>query len=593
MKRTKIRNRLLFCSCLACGMLMSGCSDSDYDISSVDAKLGVGGCLSLPSDNSVIITLDDILNLGNTDLIKVLDNGDYQFGKDPETVSDVNINVDKITLLEKSEQGLSFNVDLPSFPPAIIGQEVDIPYTAIDPHIDIAEQTGDVSLFEYDFDAPAEINALKWVRIGDEGVGVDLNLSLTFPEEIKKFEYVKIQMPGMLEMTCNKAGFDASTNVLTLSNCTPSDCNGIVFNVTKINVKDVDAKNFAKLENGKFKLSGYVNMTMKVSRVKVSAKSSVQVSGNASFNNLVITAANGQFKPTIDAQKIGSTTINSLPDFLTDTRVEADIDNPQIWLTLESNLPLGGYVEAKLSSTTSSGVKVVFLDKDNGNELPIAANGTTRLVVCRKAPADLTHNGETYTPVIAPDLSNIIKKLEEGMAINIDITKFEANDDVITVELGKDYTFAPTYRFTAPLVLGDEARIVYSDNEDDLHKDLKDLKLGTGAVLTVAADVNNKVPADLEINITPLGLDGQPISTLVVKPIQNKVAAGAAADKIKYEISDPDGTGLNQLDGIKYELLVTAPTASSEKGKVLNKTQEIVIKTTDLHLNGQVIVDTD
>ena len=587
MKRTKIRNRLLFCSCLACGMLMSGCSDSDYDISSVDAKLGVGGSLSLPSDNSVIITLDDILNLGNTDLIKVLDNGDYQFGKDPETVSDVNINVDKITLLEKSEQGLSFNVDLPSFPSEIIGQEVDIPYTAIDPHIDIAEQTGDVSLFEYEFDAPAEINALKWVRIGDEGVGVDLNLSLTFPEEIKKFEYVKIQMPGMLEMTCNKAGFDASTNVLTLSNCTPSDCNGIVFNVTKINVKDVDAKNFAKLENGKFKLSGYVNMTMKVSRVKVSAKSSVQVSGNASFNNLVITAANGQFKPTIDAQNIGSTTINSLPDFLTDARVVADVDNPQIWLTLESNLPLGGYVEAKLSSTTSS--KDVVLSKANGNELPIAANTATRLVVCRKAPAGLSG----YTPVIAPDLSNIIKKLEEGMAINIDITKFEANDDVITVELGKDYTFAPTYRFTAPLVLGDEAQIVYSDNEDDLHKDLKDLKLEKDAVLTVAADVNNKVPADLEINITPLGLDGQPISTLVVKPIQNKVAAGAAADKIKYEISDPNGTGLNQLDGIEYELLVTAPTASSEKGKVLNKTQEIVIKTTDLHLNGQVIVDTD
>lgn len=587
MKRTKIRNRLLFCSCLACGMLMSGCSDSDYDISSVDAKLGVGGSLSLPSDNSVIITLDDILNLGNTDLIKVLDNGDYQFGKDPETVSDVNINVDKITLLEKSEQGLSFNVDLPSFPPAIIGQEVDIPYTAIDPHIDIAEQTGDVSLFEYEFDAPAEINALKWVRIGDEGVGVDLNLSLTFPEEIKKFEYVKIQMPGMLEMTCNKAGFDASTNVLTLSNCTPSDCNGIVFNVTKINVKDVDAKNFAKLENGKFKLSGYVNMTMKVSRVKVSAMSSVQVSGNASFNNLVITAANGQFKPTIDAQKIGSTTINSLPDFLTDARVEADIDNPQIWLTLESNLPLGGYVEAKLSSTTSS--KDVVLSKANGNELPIAANGTTRLVVCRKAPAGLSG----YTPVIAPDLSNIIKKLEEGMAINIDITKFEANDDVITVELGHDYKLAPTYNFTAPLVLGDEARIVYSDNEDDLHKDLKDLKLEKGAVLTVAADVKNQVPADLEINIKPLGLDGKPISTLVVKPIQNKVTAGATAGTLKYEISDPNGTGLNQLDGIEYELLVTAPTASSEKGKVLNKTQEIVIKTTDLHLNGQVIVDTD
>jgi hypothetical protein len=348
-------------------------------------------------------------------------------------------------------------------------------------------------------------------------------------------------------------------------------------------LKEVDAQNYAKLENGKFKLHSNVKLTIKVSKVKVSSKTSVQIGGNASFNNLVITAGNGQFKPTIDPQNVGSTTINSLPDFLTDARVVADVDNPQIWLTLESNLPLGGYVEAKLSSTTSS--KDVILSKAKGNELPIAANATTRLVVCRKAPANLSG----YTPVIASDLSDIIKTLKEGMEINIDITKFEAvQTSDITVELGHDYTLAPTYNFTAPLVLGDKAKIVYSDNEDDLNKDLKDLNLSKGAVLTVVADVNNQVPADLEINITPLGVNGQPISTLVVKPIQNKVAA---AGTIKYEISDPNGTGLNQLDGIEYELLVTAPTTSSEKGKVLNKNQKIVIKTTDLHLDGQVIID--
>lgn len=589
MQITNFRNQLLFFSCLTCGMLMSGCSDSDYDLSSVDAKLGVGSNLSLPSDNSVNIMLDDILDLGSTDLIKVLGNGDYQFGKDPETVSDVNVNVEKITLAEKTETGLSFDITLPEFPTEITGMQVELPYSFGGQDFDIDEQTGDVSLLQYEFDAPSEIKSLKWVRIGNGGAGIDLKVSLTFPGEIKKFKSVKIEMPKMLEMTCNKSGFDTSTNTLSLTDCSPSECKNLVFNVTKINIEDIDAQNYAKLENGKFKLQSNVKLTMKVKEFVIPTPGkTLSISGNASFNNLVITAGNGQFKPTIDPQNVGSTTINSLPDFLTDARVVADVDNPQIWLTLESNLPLGGYVEAKLSSTTSS--KDVILSKAKGNELPIAANGTTRLVVCRKAPADLKHNGETYTPVIAPDLSNIIKKLEEGMAINIDITKFEANDDVITVELGKDYTFAPTYRFTAPLVLGDEAQIVYSDNEDDLNKDLKDLNLSKGAVLTVVADVNNQVPADLEINITPLGVNGQPISTLVVKPIQNKVAG---AGTIKYEISDPNGTGLNQLDGIEYELLVTAPTTSSEKGKVLNKNQKIVIKTTDLHLNGKVIVDAD
>ena len=139
MKRTKIRNRLLFCSCLACGMLMSGCSDSDYDISSVDAKLGVGSNLSLPSDNSVNIMLDDILDLGSTDLIKVLGNGDYQFGKDPETVSDVNVNVEKITLAEKTETGLSFDITLPEFPTVITGMQVELPYSFGGQDFDIDE----------------------------------------------------------------------------------------------------------------------------------------------------------------------------------------------------------------------------------------------------------------------------------------------------------------------------------------------------------------------------------------------------------------------------------------------------------------------
>ena len=593
MKITQFRTQLLFCSCLACGMFMSGCSDGDYDLSSVDAKLGIGSELSLPSDNSVIVKFDDIFNLGSTDLVKTLDNGDYQFGKDPETVSDVNVNVEEITLANKTEAGLSFDFDLPTFPSEIVGMEVELPYTGVTPAIDIDEQSGDVSLLKYEFDAPSEIKSLKWVRVGNEGAGVDLNLALTLPNDIKKFKYVKIEMPKMLEMTCNKAGFDASTNTLTLNDCVPSDLTGIVFNVTRINIQDVDAQNYAKLENGKFKLLSNVKLTLKVSKVKVSSMSSLQIGGNASFNNLVVTAANGQFKPTIDIQNLGSTTINSLPDFLTDARVVADIDNPQIWLTLESNLPLGGYVEAMLSSTTSS--KLVFLDKDNGNELPIAANGTTRLVVCRKAPADLTHNGETYTPVIAPDLTNLIKKLVEDMKIDIAITKFEAvQTSDVTIELGHDYTLAPKYSFTAPLVLGDDARIVYNSSVDDWNGDLKDLNLSAGSVLTLEAAVDNQAPADLEINITPFFADGIMVAGLVVTPIQNKVAAGATGATIKYEIKDQDGTGLNQLDGIEYEMLVTSPASgSSEKGKVLNKNQKIVIKTQSLHLSGKVIVDAD
>lgn len=576
MQITKFRNKLLFFSCLTCGMLMSGCSDSDYDLSSVDAKLGVGNNLSLPSDNSVIITLDDILDLGSTDLIKVLGNGDYQFGKDPESVSGVNVKVNEI-----SNDGLVSNIPISAiYLDASImfysGQVIKLSDYGFDP----LNVTQNISTFNYSFDVPNDVKELEEITL--KNGGSDLNLTITLPS-VKSISRFVIKLPEQLVLKNQGIGeFDPATNTLTLPAGTEVNQSThkleLKFKVTSIKAQLDD--------NHQFILNGNVNLDVEVDEITVPSTTEVQFDANVTLATMTVSSAKGKFDPKIDAQNVGSTTINSLPDFLTDARVVADIDNPQIWLTLESNLPLGGYVEAKLTSTTSAAD--VILSKANGNELSIAANGTTRLVVCRKAPADLSD----YTPVIAPDLSNLVKKLQEGMKIDIDITKFSANDNVTTIELGHDYTLTPTYRFTAPLVLGDEAEIVYSDKEDDLNKDLKDLNLSKGAVLTVVADVNNQVPANLEINVKPLGLDGQSISTLVVKPIQNKVAAGAAAGTIKYEIEDKNGSGLNQLDGIEYELLVTSPAATSgEKGKVLNKNQKIVVKTTDLHLNGQVIID--
>ena len=271
---------------------------------------------------------------------------------------------------------------------------------------------------------------------------------------------------------------------------------------------------------------------------------------------------------------------------MTDKRVVADVDNPQIWLTLQSNLPLGGYVEAKLSSTTST--EDVILSKAKGNQLPIAANGTTRLVICRKAPTGLSG----YTPVIAPDLSKLIMKLEEGMKIDINVTKFEAEQSGdVTIKLGYDYVLTPDYSFKAPLALGDQAEIVYKENEGDWNKDLKDFQLTASSMVSLTASVNNGVPADLEVNIKPLDVNGNELTGLIVTPIQKMVPAGETAGTIKYEITDPQGQGLKQLNGVEYELLVTAPSVGTEKGKTLNKDQKITIKTTDLQLNGKVIID--
>jgi hypothetical protein len=575
MKKSKMKNRLLFFSCVLSGMMLGGCTDGDYKISSVDATFGVGnGNLKLPSNSSFVITLDDILDLGNTDLVTVDENtGDYMFGKDPETITDVNVKIKEISS-ENASQPLSFpGLTLPAAIQALAGQTVKPADYGV--KLDIA---GNISLMDYTFTAPNEVKKLNYVELGD-GAALKIDISVPGVTRLAKLE---ITLPQQLVVTNQSGGsFEPSTNKLTLTNYSVSAGKlTLNFLVTRINT-ELNTDNT-------FTLKGNVHMYVDVAELAVPnpCPSALNFSGAVTTATINVSAANGQFKPTIDAQQVGTTTINSLPAFLTDKRVVADVDNPQIWLTLQSNMPLGGYVEAKLSSTTST--EDVILSKAKGNQLPIAANGTTRLVICRKAPSGLSG----YTPVIAPDLSKLIMKLEEGMKIDIDVTKFEAEQTSdVTVKLGYDYTFTPSYRFKAPLALGDQAEVVYKETEDDWNKDLKDFQLTSASKVFLTASVNNGVPADLEVNIKPLDVKGAGLAGLIVKPIKNKVLAGETAGVIQYEITDPHGAGLKDLNGVEYELLVVAPSSATDKGKALNKNQKITIKTTDLQLNGKVIID--
>lgn len=582
MKKSKMKNRLLFFSCVLSGMMLGGCTDGDYKISSVDATFGVGnGNLKLPSNSSFVVTLDDILDLGSTDLITVnAADGDYIFGKDPEGISPVNVKVDPITVDADKSEKYDFSFNLPSEVMSLpAGSSVDCSTLPADVQAQLTHKDN-VYKMEYDFNVPAEVKALEYVSIGGDN-GVNLKLTLSMPTMVSESD-LQIDFPDVLDIP---SGVEAG-NILKVTNLSGSKVINLTVKGIKLSAKEsAKADDYAYLDNGKFKMLGLVKLTLKINKLVVPSSPAVNVGATIDMGSISVSQATGKFKPTISAQEVGSTTITSLPDFLTDARVVADIDNPQICLDIESNLPLGGTVEAKLGSSTLNGY--VELSKAKGNALKIAANTTTKIVVCRKASAV----PPGYTPVIASDLSNIVKKLAEGMKITTEITSFDADDVTTTFLLGNNYTFKPNYKFNARLALGDQAEVVYKETEDDWNKDLKDFQLTSASKVFLTASVNNGVPADLEINIKPLDVKGNELTGLIVTPIQKMVPAGETAGTIKYEITDPQGQGLKQLNGVEYELLVKAPSASTEKGKALNKNQKITIKTTDLQLNGKVIID--
>lgn len=577
---------------LSGGLLLLGCTDSDYDFDKVDYTLGFGGDeITLPGTSSTKeITLDDLLDITTSDIITTEANGDYKLFKEPDNaIAPINVNVDRITISANKSQGMSFDIDLPDIPASLQGQKIVLPYNVLgqDP-IDIPEVGGEVSLLDYEFDAGSSIKSVEYVEIGENGQGVDLTLDLTIPDAINKLASLTIDLPDMLTMTCPSMEdkFDAKTNVLTLTNYPVNGSIHIVFNATRINVKTIDENNFVKLENGKFILKSNVSLTLKISEITVPNTNKLTVSGVTLFDDIIITEARGVFDPDIDLKDIGTVTINSLPSFLTDEEVVADIDNPQIWLTLSSTMPLGGTINAQLTSDTHP--TPIVLDPI---QVAPSADGVnpvlTRIVICRQAPDGLTG----YAPMIVDNLSDLIKKLKEPMEIQFAVTSAKANQTPATVKLGYTYNLAPEYKFECPLAFGDNAVIVYSDTENGWHEDIDKLQLTKGAYVHIIGTAVNKIPADLVLDIIPLDVNGQELnsSTINVDLIKKDVPGAKDAPQeapIELKISGD----ISRLDGVTLKLIATSN--EQLRGVTLNKTtQTLLLKDVSAKLVGRIIYD--
>ena len=603
MKKLFKSNRLPMLSALCGSLLLLGCTNEDYDFDKVDYTLGFGsGDLVLPSNNSVTLKLDDILDLSGNDLIKTITKeesekgegteGDYMLSKVPEDVNPITVKIDPLVqkINESGEQ--SFSIDIPDEVKQFAGVEIDLTNPLLLGKTLDAE--GDVSLISYKFDVDKVVKDLTHVGLGYDK-GVNLRLNVTLPNVIKKAN-VSINLPRNFDMSLTqtsdpKVTFDNTDNIniLTLTDFNASQPLSLTFNVKGINIKKYDDKDYATYnpETLEMILISNISLKVQIATLQVPSTPTIEIKGTPSFDDIVVTSARGVFDPDINLDDVGTVTINDIPDFLNDNEVKADLDNPLIWLTLKTNMPLGGDIDAEITSDTYG--KSIAID---GIELNAKADGDTqdaetKILICRYEPKDV----KGFTVKAVPELSKLIETLKDGMQLSFRAKKAKAKQVEATVELGKDYYLKPKYDFSAALALGDNAAIVYSDKEVDWNKDIDKLELSDNSKILLTANVENGVPADLEINITPLDKNGNKLNALTVTPIKNKIAAGATSGEIQYEISDASGKALKQLDGVDYRLKVTAPSDAAQKGKTLNKNQEIKIKDIKMQLNGKVIYD--
>ena len=597
MKKVTKNNCLFMLFVIACATItLVGCKNSDYDFDNVDKTLGFGvDKLMLPTDNSVNMVLDDLLDIDNSDLISTNENGDYLFGKNPEPIDPVSVTIDPISKVGSTSEPASVHVDVSAVPQEYVGQEIDLE----EKHISVEPQ-GKVSEFNKMLEVPEAVKDLDVIGLGDEGELLVVDLQI--PSSLVSFSYIDIDLPKNLVMTwenpMNNGTF--ADNHLHLSSYTSTGHLTLRFKVTQIKKGRVAGQNESFVDfvpaayaggKGTLSIRGTVSMAAKVRKLRVTGESVLSINGTMTFGDLEVKSVTGVFDPDINLTTAGTVHITSIPQFLTDEEVVADLDNPQIYLTIRSTMPLNGLLQVQLKSDTyQDGIVFndLFVKKSPDGE----TETETHILLCRHRPNGDFANVQILTN---DNLSKLVNKLEEGMQIEFSVLDAKAVQETGTVLLAHEYHVTPSYKFSAPLAFGPKAVIVYSKTEDGLNDDIDDLALDKNSYIHVKGTAVNRIPADLELELTPIDIYGNdiPKEELEVQLIHYTVKGtrqDAVESPVEARLIDPKGTGIRKLDGIRLKL--KARSNEELRGVTLNKTsQALKLKDLSVELVGKIVYD--
>ena len=553
---------------LACLLLsplaFTSCTDDHYDLNEVDSTIGVGSDgLRLPTSSTDEIQLSDVLELNESDVVKIQENGDYMFEQDGGDVTPARPMIDIIQISKQSttSEALVIPKNL------ITGINAMGKKTGVRKADNIGLEAA-VNQFDFSGNKPAEVLSLKTVSV-DANIKLAVSFSSALKSCVTKIAKLSLNMPSYMSFTASTTSGDLSVNghKITLANI--STANEITLNID-INALDFKSGNNGTLaiEGGKIKMDGTVVMGVEISPSDINlsglTSGDLSITSQIHFPDFKVTGAQGRFSPTIDLGNLGEATINNVPDFLKDGNVVVDLANPQIWLTTNSDLTLAGYVDGVIKAYKKGQV----IASVNVNGINIQANATSKICICRNASLV---DGSMFTQVIeVPTLSTLIRTIPDKLVFEADARADSQKEYAIT--FGRQYNISPSYTIKAPIAFAEDARIVYNDSIEDMNKDLKDLDFAEGTYINVDANVENKVPAHLTVSAYAVDVNGKRMNdvsivvsdvvagspngtTPVVTPLnvkvqQNKPGVLKNVDKLMFTIEGSAKENGNIIEGV-------------------------------------------
>ena len=578
---------LLLVSLLTLGFSVTGCTNDDYDFDQIDATMGFGsGELEIPASSTMNIPLSDILELEEGGSVKIAANGDYLFQLTGSDASSASPMISPIVLTGSS---YSNTLTLSTHSAAKGTRTAGTHLSFVSPK---------ELMFKYN-GTDAAVKSLKSAEVDGE---IELNVNLTLgglSSAITKLDKVTLTLPGYLQIsqvTRNGKPIEHNGSKITVENVSTSSNLELTIKAKKLDFENQDAYGKVVIgNNGSIKMDGYFDLGIEADATGVPT-SPLTIGANVNVNDITLKSATGIFDPEINISSLGDVTVTGVPDFLSEDGVRADLENPQIILTVHNDMDAAAKVSAKVISTKNGqNLATVQLPEMNISKTTVAP--VTKICICRHQTAELIAQ---YGAANVYEVSNLATLINQHIPDHVQITDVEANADLsqeMTIEFGRSYHIEPSYEIYAPLAFAEDAVIEYADDFDGWNDDLDELELAEGTYLRLTADAQNLVPATLIVEATPLGLDGTDISNLIevnVKKGTVKASADgvtAATSPLEIELREKVKGALQKLDGLSYKVKGKAShDGTTVTGIILNSEKHTLkLENIKVKLVGKVI----
>lgn len=589
-----LKHHLLPSALLVAGFLtLTGCTNNDYDLSNVDATMGFGSeSLVIPNSSTKDIQLKDVLDLKEGGCVVTDAAGNYLFQLAGGDVEAAYPNISPIIL----DVTNVFDGDISLSNAASTGAKARRA-----PGSSLHLASPKVMMFEYHGNDKA-VKSLNEAEINENENGTEISIRLDFSNistAVSNIESATLTLPAYLsisQVNGNSNGVPTHNgSKVTITNISTARPLELSLKTQKLDfTNNQNDHGRLSINNGAIDLTGYFSIAMQCNVTGAMPDNpTIKAKIGVADRTITMNSATGIFDPKINLNSLGEVDVTGLPDFLDDDDVVADLDNPQILLTVNNDMDVAATVSATVISTKEGRE----LARVTLPEMSVAKNGLSKICICRQKTSELTQQYGEANVYAVSNLSTLINRIPDHIKI-VDVNA-HAKPEVATIVFGKEYQVKPSYEVNAPLAFGENAKIVYEDSFTGWNDDIDELDLAEGTYIEVTANVANKVPAYLTVKAYPVDAQGNKIEDKLLIEIPDEVAAStdgttAVTTPITMKITPKVKNSLKQLDGLVFRLEGSAKSANGNKVTGINLNErEHTLKLNDIKVKivGKIIGD--